>query len=126
MILFKKSPTLEWGFSWLINVMASIKIKDFFNGRFFEIPKYQRGYAWEVSNIRDLFDDIKESIESSSNHYIGTIVLSKAEDDDEKFYIVDINSWDINKNNKVIPKRFGSLWKTNRNTYWLSLIIILH
>jgi uncharacterized protein with ParB-like and HNH nuclease domain len=69
--------------------MASIKIKDFFNGRFFEIPKYQRGYAWEVSNIRDLFDDIIESIESNSNHYIGTIVLSKSEDDDEKFYVVD-------------------------------------
>ncbi len=44
--------------------MASIKIKDFFNGRFFEIPKYQRGYAWEVQNIRDLFDDIIESIVS--------------------------------------------------------------
>lgn len=69
--------------------MASIKIKDFFNGRFFEIPKYQRGYAWEVQNIRDLFDDITESIESNSNHYIGTIVLSKSADDDEKFYIVD-------------------------------------
>lgn len=69
--------------------MASIKIKDFFNGHFFEIPKYQRGYAWEVQNIRDLFEDIVESIESNSNHYIGTIVLSKAEDDDEKFYVVD-------------------------------------
>ncbi len=69
--------------------MASIKIKDFFNGRFFEIPKYQRGYAWDVQNIRDLFDDIIESIESNSNHYIGTIVLSKSADDDEKFYIVD-------------------------------------
>jgi len=69
--------------------MASIKIKDFFNGRFFEIPRYQRGYAWEVQNIRDLFDDIIESIESNSNHYIGTIVLSKSNDDDEKFYIVD-------------------------------------
>jgi hypothetical protein len=69
--------------------MATIKIKDFFNGRFFQIPKYQRGYAWEVQNIRDLFDDIIESIESNSNHYIGTIVLSKSEDDDEKFYIVD-------------------------------------
>ncbi|MGJ1433939.1 DUF262 domain-containing protein [Sphingobacterium spiritivorum] len=69
--------------------MASIKIKDFFNGRFFEIPKYQRGYAWEVQNIRDLFDDIIESIESNSNHYIGTIVLSKSAEDDEKFYIVD-------------------------------------
>lgn len=76
-------------FHGLFNIMASIKIKDFFNGRFFEIPKYQRGYAWEKNNIRDLFDDIKESIESNSNHYIGTIVLSKAEDDDEKFYIVD-------------------------------------
>lgn len=69
--------------------MASIKIKDFFNGRFFEIPKYQRGYAWEIQNIRELFDDIIESIESNSNHYIGTIVLSKAEDDDEKYYVVD-------------------------------------
>lgn len=69
--------------------MASIKIKDFFNGRFFEIPKYQRGYAWEIQNIRELFEDIVESIESNSNHYIGTIVLSKSEDDDEKFYVVD-------------------------------------
>lgn len=69
--------------------MASIKIKDFFNGRFFEIPKYQRGYAWEIQNIRDLFDDIIESIDSHSNHYIGTIVLSKSDDDDEKYYIVD-------------------------------------
>lgn len=69
--------------------MASIKIKDFFNGRFFEIPKYQRGYAWEVQNIRDLFDDIVESIESNSNHYIGTIVLSKSVEDDEEFFIVD-------------------------------------
>lgn len=69
--------------------MASSKIKDFFNGRFFEIPKYQRGYAWEIQNIRDLFDDIIESIESNSNHYIGTIVLSKSENDDEKFYVVD-------------------------------------
>jgi len=66
-----------------------MKIKEFFNGRFFEIPRYQRGYAWEVQNIRDLFDDIIESIESNSNHYIGTIVLSKSADDDEKFYVVD-------------------------------------
>lgn len=69
--------------------MASIKVKDFFNGRFFEIPKYQRGYAWDIQNVRDLFDDITESIESNSNHYIGTIVLSKDMEDDEKFHVVD-------------------------------------
>jgi len=69
--------------------MASIKIKDFFNGRFFQITKYQRGYAWEIQNIRDLFDNIIESIKSNSNHYIGTIVLPKSVDDDKKFYVVN-------------------------------------
>lgn len=69
--------------------MAGIKVKDFFNGRFFEIPKYQRGYAWEKRNVRELFDDINESIESNSNHYIGTLVLSKSSNDDEKFFVVD-------------------------------------
>ena len=69
--------------------MPTIKIKDFFNGRFFEIPKYQRGYAWEISNVRELFDDILESIESKSNHYLGTIVLSENDNNEEHFFIVD-------------------------------------
>ena len=69
--------------------MATTKISDFFNGKFFEIPKYQRGYAWDRQNIRDLFEDIIESIESNSNHYIGTIVLSKDINNPDKYYIVD-------------------------------------
>ncbi|MDO7874301.1 DUF262 domain-containing HNH endonuclease family protein [Hymenobacter sp. ASUV-10] len=69
--------------------MAGIKIRDFFNGRFFEIPKYQRGYAWEKNNVRDLFNDVTEAVETNSNHYIGTIVLSRDDDDDEKFHVVD-------------------------------------
>jgi hypothetical protein len=69
--------------------MATTKISDFFNGKFFEIPKYQRGYAWDRQNIRDLFDDIIESIDSNSNHYIGTIVLSRAKDYADKYFIVD-------------------------------------
>jgi uncharacterized protein with ParB-like and HNH nuclease domain len=69
--------------------MATKKINDVFNGRFFEIPKYQRGFAWDKENIRDLFEDIEESVETGSNHYIGTIVLSKSLKNDELFYIVD-------------------------------------
>ena len=69
--------------------MATTKISDFFNGKFFEIPKYQRGYAWDRQNIRDLFDDIIESIDSDSNHYIGTIVLSRSKDNADKYFIVD-------------------------------------
>ena len=57
--------------------MANSKIQDFFNRKFFEIPKYQRGFAWDKENIRDLFNDIKEAEEVNSSHYIGTVVLSK-------------------------------------------------
>ncbi|HOY30377.1 MAG TPA: DUF262 domain-containing HNH endonuclease family protein [Bacteroidales bacterium] len=69
--------------------MSSTKVSDFFNRRFFEIPKYQRGFAWEVNNVRDLFDDLNEAIESGTSHYIGTIVLSKCKDDDSIYYVVD-------------------------------------
>ena len=38
--------------------MATTKITDLFNDRVFEIPRYQRGYAWEKQHVRDLFEDI--------------------------------------------------------------------
>lgn len=63
-------------------------LKQFFASKFFEIPKYQRSYAWEKQNVRDLFDDIQEALETKANHYIGTIVLAKTPDDDI-FNIVD-------------------------------------
>ena len=69
--------------------MATSKISDLFNNRFFEIPKYQRGYAWERQNVRDLFEDIKEAIESSSNHYMGTVVLSEGNPIGENYFVVD-------------------------------------
>lgn len=69
--------------------MANSKIQDFFNRKFFEIPKYQRGYAWTKENIRELFNDIQEAEEVSSNHYIGTIVLSKSNINDKLYYVVD-------------------------------------
>lgn len=69
--------------------MATTKITDLFNDRIFEIPRYQRGYAWEKQHVRDLFEDITEAIESNSTHYIGTVVLSKCAEDSKKFYVVD-------------------------------------
>ena len=63
-------------------------INQFFSGKFFEIPKYQRSYAWEKQNIRELFEDINEALETNSNHYIGTVVLAKTENP-KIFNIVD-------------------------------------
>jgi len=67
--------------------MATEKYTTFVNNRFFEIPKYQRSFSWEIKNIVELIDDIRESIETNSSHYIGTFVLSKNRKD--IFNIVD-------------------------------------
>jgi uncharacterized protein with ParB-like and HNH nuclease domain len=69
--------------------MATSKISDLFHKRFFKIPKYQRSYAWERQNVCDLFEDIREAIESQSNHYMGTVVLSEGGQVGEHFYVVD-------------------------------------
>ena len=63
-------------------------LNQFFAGKFFEVPQYQRSYAWEKENIRELFEDIQEALQTKANHYIGTVVLAKT-DRPEVFNIVD-------------------------------------
>lgn len=63
-------------------------LTQFLATKFFEIPKYQRSYAWERENVRDLFNDIIEAIDTESSHYIGTVVLAKT-DKSSIFNIVD-------------------------------------
>lgn len=70
------------------DIMNQKTLEIFFTGKFFKIPVYQRDYSWNNDNIDDLFEDITESIETKTNHYIGTFILSQKED--EEFYeIVD-------------------------------------
>ncbi len=47
------------------------------NDWLFEIPIYQRGYAWEEENLRDLWDDLYYL--GDREHYFGTILLKKAD-----------------------------------------------
>lgn len=69
--------------------MAEHRIQDIFNRRYFDIPKYQRGFAWEKAQIRELYEDIVESIETKTDHYLGTLVLSQKLDTEDHYYIVD-------------------------------------
>lgn len=47
----------------------------------YEVPDYQRNYAWEERQWEDLWKDLEHtSIESESKHYIGTIVVEKRGD----------------------------------------------
>lgn len=63
-------------------------LKQFFASKVFKIPKYQRSYAWEKQNVRELFEDIQEALDTKANHYVGTVVLAKT-DHEEVFNIVD-------------------------------------
>jgi hypothetical protein len=47
----------------------------------YTIPVYQRNYAWEESQIRQLIKDIIDSLKKSSSkkYYIGTLIVDKTE-----------------------------------------------
>ena len=55
----------------------TISVQEFLIGKSFHIPPYQRDYAWTTSQVDDLFSDIREALETRSDHYLGTIVLSR-------------------------------------------------
>lgn len=60
----------------------------FFAARYLTIPAYQREYAWEISNIDDLIEDIVEAYETNTRHHIGTVILSESIAR-ERFKVVD-------------------------------------
>jgi len=69
--------------------MAKINFSDdgighYIKDNILRVPVYQRPFAWEISNIQDLFEDIKNSY--PEDYFIGTIVVNRKGD---YFEIVD-------------------------------------
>lgn len=61
--------------------MSTKNLEQFFAGKRFQVPPYQRDYAWKKSNIDDLFDDISEALDLAGTHYLGTFILSQSKED---------------------------------------------
>ena len=53
-------------------------IGHFISDNFLKVPLYQRSFAWEVNNVRELFEDIKNTY--PNEYFIGTIVVTNKED----------------------------------------------
>ncbi len=54
---------------------GNTKIRDLFNGdRIFNIPKYQRAYAWEEENLEYFLDDLKNQ-RNKKSYFLGTFLL---------------------------------------------------
>jgi hypothetical protein len=60
-----------------------------FNKRFFEVPDYQRGYAWGDLQVKDLIKDIERISGRKHNHYTGTIVITPKTKESNTYEIVD-------------------------------------
>ena len=57
--------------------MSTKSIEQFFAGKTFVIPGFQRDYAWSASNVDDLFEDVEEALDAGGGHYLGTFILSQ-------------------------------------------------
>lgn len=64
----------------------TLRMQAFLTGKSFKIPSYQRDYAWTMEEVNDLLSDIQEALDTSTHHYLGTIVLAKVRGN---FEIVD-------------------------------------
>ncbi|WP_080385530.1 DUF262 domain-containing protein [Helicobacter pylori] len=67
-------------------------MKEIFQEEGYSIPNYQRDYAWKDKNFRDLWEDLEEATEYNKKgygHFIGTMVVSKNEDNKKLYDIID-------------------------------------
>ena len=52
-----------------------MSVQDLFAGSLFQVPDYQRAYAWEKKQCDDLWEDIREGMRTRTTHFLGTVVL---------------------------------------------------
>lgn len=68
---------------------GNIKLKDLFNGdRIFNVPKYQRAYAWNEENLEDFLDDLINQ-RGEKDYFLGTLLFHERDNRGE-YEIIDI------------------------------------
>lgn len=68
--------------------ISDISVDRLFNGdAIYEIPIYQRNYAWRAEQIETLLDDIEGN--ENATYYLGTLVVSKKRGEDNKYEVID-------------------------------------
>lgn len=68
-----------------------------FKEKIFRIPDYQRGYAWQVTQLKDFWEDLI-NLSDDRAHYTGVLTLNEVDKrainaDDKEFWLVDDHSY---------------------------------
>lgn len=60
------------------NKIEEIKVSDIFNNSRYIVPIYQRNYAWGSHEIKQLIDDINDTItQDDKKYYLGTLIVNR-------------------------------------------------
>lgn len=68
-----------------------------FKEKIFRIPDYQRGYAWQVAQLKDFWEDLI-NLSDNRAHYTGVLTLNEVQKntvrkDDKEFWLVEDHSY---------------------------------
>ena len=57
--------------------------------RLLRVPRFQRSYSWDKSNVEEYLSDLKSARERDNPYFMGTIVFAEDAEDPERQQIVD-------------------------------------
>ncbi|MFG1916772.1 DUF262 domain-containing protein [Micromonospora sp. NPDC048898] len=57
--------------------------------RLLKVPRFQRSYAWDGSNVEEFIDDLESARNAGNSYFMGTIVLAEDAEDPTRQLIVD-------------------------------------
>jgi uncharacterized protein with ParB-like and HNH nuclease domain len=68
-----------------------------FKEKIFRIPDYQRGYAWQKSQLKDFWEDLI-NLSGNRSHYTGVLTLKEVRsneigDSDNEYWLVEDHSY---------------------------------
>ena len=70
--------------------MEKKTLSNLLEGKIFQIPDYQRGFAWEEKQLKDFAQDIDALIDDKiTSHYTGTIVIYQPKEKPTENYGID-------------------------------------
>lgn len=70
-----------------------------FKEKLFRIPDYQRGYAWQIEQLKAFWEDLI-NLSPSRSHYTGVLTLkqipaAEVKEDDKEYWLVDDHSYKL-------------------------------
>lgn len=66
-----------------------LSLQRIFTDRLFRIPDYQRGYAWEIKEVKEFWNDLN-GLANNKNHYVGVLTLEPVAEAEYRKWIDDI------------------------------------